>query len=491
MLLQRLINESISLAPSDYSVQLLGDAHIDITHIEQDSRKVQHGTLFAAIRGEHSDGHTYIDQAIERGAVAILTEEMPVTPLSGICYVVCSDTRLMYALCSAAWFGFPSREVQVVGVTGTNGKTTTATLLYRLFTALGYSCGLLSTVRNIIAGRPLEATHTTPEAYQLQHLLRQMVDAGCSYVFMEVSSHAIVQHRIAGLEFAGGIFTNLTRDHLDYHGTFKNYLEAKKCFFDHLPATAFAISNADDKNGNIMLQNTCARRLYYGLKNDCHHKGMILEEYADSTLMSIDGIELATRLIGTFNAYNILAIYSAALELGAKRTELLQALSTLTSVDGRFETLRSPRGYTVVVDYAHTPDALSNVLHTLSNLRDSSLEAARIICVVGCGGDRDKGKRPIMAAEALAAADYSIFTSDNPRTEHPEAILEDMTRNLPESETHRYTTVLDRRAAIAAACAMAVEGDFILIAGKGHETYQEIQGVKHPFDDRLVAQEYF
>lgn len=491
MLLRKLIQDSLVLASQPIAIQTIGSEEVDIVSMEQDSRCVQQGTLFVAIRGTRSDGHSYIDQAIERGAVAILTEELPASPRAGICYVVCGDTRLIYGLCASVWFGSPSKEVKVVGVTGTNGKTTTATLLYRLFTALGYECGLISTVRNLIGGRELASTHTTPEAYQLQQLLRQMVDAGCSYVFMEVSSHAVDQYRVAGLYFQGGVFTNLTRDHLDYHGTFKDYLEAKQRFFDTLPKTSFAISNVDDRNGEIMLQNTAARRLYYGLQNACQVKGQVLEEYPDSTLLSINDVEVTTRLIGRFNAYNVLAVYAVALELGANQEEVLQALSTLTSVDGRFQTQRAPSGYTVVVDYAHTPDALANVLQTLGSLRDNTRGQYRIICVVGCGGDRDRGKRPLMAAEALRGADYALFTSDNPRTENPQSILEDMTTGLSEDDAYRYAVVVDRAEAIRQACAMAQAGDYVLIAGKGHETYQEIQGIKHPFDDREVVQAYF
>lgn len=491
MILNKLIKDSLALTFSPIPLQIVGNSEVEVTSIEQDSRRVQAGTLFVAIRGVHSDGHNYIDQAIGRGAVAVLTEQAPLEPKEDICYIVCPDTRLLYGLCSAVWFDTPSKALKVVGVTGTNGKTTTATLLYRLFTALGYKCGLISTVRNLIGEQEITATYTTPEAYQLQQLLAQMVEAGCSYAFMEVSSHAVDQHRIAGLHFEGGIFTNLTRDHLDYHGTFREYLQAKQRFFDRLSKDSFAISNADDRNGEIMLQNTSARRLYYGIQNACEVKGLILEEYPDSTLLSINDVEVTTRLIGVFNAYNVLAVYATALELGAKREEVLQTLSNLTSVDGRFETLRVPGGYTVVVDYAHTPDALANVLQTLGHLRDNARGGGRIICVVGCGGDRDKGKRPIMASEALLGADYSIFTSDNPRTEEPSAILDDMTHSLPESEGHRFSVVIDRTEAILKACSMAQVGDFVLIAGKGHETYQEIQGVKHPFDDREVVRTHF
>ncbi|MDO4706830.1 MAG: UDP-N-acetylmuramoyl-L-alanyl-D-glutamate--2,6-diaminopimelate ligase [Porphyromonadaceae bacterium] len=490
MLLHSLVQQGLSLTSGDISLKILGDAAVEITSIEQDSRRVQPGTLFVAIRGTLSDGHTYIDQAIDKGAVAVLTEVMPEQRREGICYVVCSDTRLMYGLCSSAWFGHPSREVKVVGVTGTNGKTTTATLLYHLFTSLGYPCGLISTVRNLVGRQELASTHTTPEAYELHRLLRQMVEVGCSYVFMEVSSHAVDQHRVAGLHFEGGIFTNLTRDHLDYHGTFGDYLRAKQRFFDTLPRSSFAVSNADDRNGEVMLQNSSARKLYYGLKKSCEIKGQILEEHSDSTLLAINEVEVTTRLIGAFNAYNVLAVYAAALELGVEREEVLQALSMLSSVDGRLETICTPQGYTVVVDYAHTPDALANVLQTLGHLNDKARGDGRIICVVGCGGDRDRGKRPIMASEALAGADYAFFTSDNPRTETPESILEDMIRELPETERHRYSVVIDRTEAIYRACSVAREGDFVLIAGKGHETYQEIYGVKHPFDDREVVRTY-
>ncbi|MDO4691250.1 MAG: UDP-N-acetylmuramoyl-L-alanyl-D-glutamate--2,6-diaminopimelate ligase [Porphyromonadaceae bacterium] len=496
MLLTELLKATTArrLEPEQIPYELIGSAEgVQLTTLTEDSRQVTHGTIFVAVRGVAVDGHNYIDKAIASGAKVVVTQERPEAPTPSVCYVLTPDSREMLGRMASAWHGHPSQSLRVVGVTGTNGKTTIATLLYRLYMSAGYPTGLISTVRNYVGTEAIDTTHTTPGALELQALLARMRDAGCAFVFMEVSSHAVEQRRIAGLAFEGGVFTNLTRDHLDYHGTLKEYLYAKKRFFDLLPSEAFALSNADDRNGEVMLQNTLARRKLYALNTLADFKGRILEQYADSTLLELDGQEVSVRLVGAFNAYNLLAVYATAHLLGMPKDEILRYLSALTSVDGRLEALRSEkRGYTAFVDYAHTPDALSNVLQTLDDLRQGARQReARIICVVGCGGDRDRGKRPLMAAEALRYADYIILTSDNPRTEDPEAILDEMQAGVSEGDEYRTRRITDRAEAIREACSMAQPHDLVLIAGKGHETYQEIQGVRHPFDDREIIRQQF
>lgn len=464
---------------------------VEIVALSDNSRSVEEGTLFFALRGVKVDGHQYITQAIACGAVALVVEELPEELDPNVCYILVEDSQEAMGWIAAAYYGHPSREMQVVGVTGTNGKTTIATLLYRLHRSAGYSVGLLSTVCNYINDQAIPSTHTTPGAIALQALLAQMREAGCTHAFMEVSSHAVAQRRIAGIDFDGGIFTNLTRDHLDYHGTVLEYLNAKKRFFDDLPRTAFALTNADEKSGMVMLQNTLARKLSYSLHSLSDYRAQILAQHADSTDLTIDGRELSVCLVGDFNVYNILAVYGATLQLGMPREEVLRLLSTLRSVDGRLETFRSERrGYTAFVDYAHTPDALINVLTTIQTLRDSTSrqgQKGQIITVVGCGGDRDKGKRPIMAAEAARLSDKLILTSDNPRSEDPEDILRDMKAGLDADSLGRSLSIVDRAEAIRTACMLASAGDYILIAGKGHEDYQEIKGVKYLFDDREVV----
>lgn len=459
--------------------------------LTEDSRKVRPSALFAAVRGSLSDGHQFISRAIDSGASVILCQDLPTELSPAVCYIQTAEVRRLLALLASAWYEHPSLSLRVVGVTGTNGKTTTATLLYKLFQRAGYRCGLLSTVRNYIHNQAVEATHTTPGPIELQALLAQMLHEGCSHAFMEVSSHAVDQERIAGLHFTGGIFTNLTRDHLDYHGTVREYLYAKKKFFDRLPKSAFALSNMDDRNGLVMLQNTQAKALGYAMHAPAQYTVRILEQYAEGMLLDVAGQEVSVRLVGAFNAYNLLAVYATAVEMGIPQAEVLAHLSVLTSVDGRLQTLSSPRGYTAVVDYAHTPDALNNVLSTLGDLLRSSGQKGKLICVVGCGGDRDKGKRPLMAAEAMEQAHITILTSDNPRSEEPEAIIQDMLQGVSGADPQTLLTITDRAEAIRTACSLASAGDIILVAGKGHETYQEVKGVRYPFDDRLVIEQYF
>lgn len=464
-----------------------GDDHIDIRKITVDSRQVEEGELFVAIRGTVTDGHAFIDQAISKGATAILAEEVPEERKEGVTYLRVEHTDLVLGELAANFYDHPSRHLKLVGVTGTNGKTTIATLLYRLFTELGHKAGLISTVCIIIGDHEEPSKLTTPDALTLQRVLHEMVEAGCEYAFMEASSHAIHQHRIRGCYFRGGIFTNLTRDHLDYHGTFMNYLHAKQSFFDNLPEEAFALTNADEPNGMVMVQNTGADVHTYGLKREADFKGRIIEQHLDGTDMMFDSMEVHTRLVGGFNAYNLLAIYGAAVLLGADRMEALTRLSNISAVDGRFQTVTSPKGYVAIVDYAHTPDALENVLTTLRDLQRQ--HGGRIITVVGAGGNRDKGKRPIMAATSAQHSDLLILTSDNPRMEEPEAIIEDMYKGLNEEQGRRALRITSRAEAIRTACTMAMPKDVILIAGKGHENYQEIQGVRHHFSDLEVVEE--
>ncbi|WP_302605612.1 UDP-N-acetylmuramoyl-L-alanyl-D-glutamate--2,6-diaminopimelate ligase [uncultured Alistipes sp.] len=456
-----------------------GPAERPVAHLVYDSRRVEAGDCFFAVCGTQSDGHDYIDMAVERGAAAVVCQRMPAAPHEGVTYVEVEDTNAAMADLAAAWYGHPSRELKLVGVTGTNGKTTTATLLYELFRGLGYEAGLISTVVYCVGARRTEATHTTPDAIRLNALLREMVDAGCGYCFMECSSHAIVQDRIRGLRFAGGIFTNLTHDHLDYHKTFAEYLRAKKSFFDALPRGAFALTNLDDRNGEVMVQNTRAAVSTLSLRAAADFRCKVVEQHADGMLLRIDGREVWAGLLGRFNASNLLSVYAAALLLGQPKEEVLRLLSTLRPVDGRFEYVRANDGTTAVVDYAHTPDALENVLRTLGEIRRPG---QRMLVVCGCGGDRDRTKRPEMAHIAVKHADTAIFTSDNPRTEDPAAILDEMTAGL--AADGRWLRIADRAEAIRTAAMLAAPGDLILLAGKGHETYQIVGTEKLHFDDR-------
>ena len=468
--------------------QVTGALDKNITAIEIDSRKVKAGAVFVAITGAQSDGHAFIGKAIELGAVAIVCETLPADLNAGVTYIKVASSGEAAARMAVEFYNHPSAEVKLVGVTGTNGKTTIATLLFKLFRQLGYSCGLISTVQNQIDDIIIPATHTTPDAISLNALLRNMVDQGCSYVFMECSSHAIHQHRITGLHFAGALFSNITHDHLDYHKTFDEYIRVKKKFFDDLSADAFAISNADDKRGEVMLQNTNATKYLYSLKTMAAFKGKILENALTGLVMTINDQEVHFRLIGTFNAYNLLAVYGAAVCLGVESSEVLTALSMLTGAEGRFDYIISANNIIGIVDYAHTPDALENVLSTIKKLRKGY---EQIITVVGCGGDRDKTKRPVMAQAACDWSDRVILTSDNPRTEDPEAILRDMEAGLSSAAKRKYITLVDRKQAIEEAVRMAKPEDIILVAGKGHEKYQDINGVKHPFDDKAVLQKAF
>ena len=467
-------------------VQSMGDLSIGISALNYDSRRVCAGDCFFAVVGVQSDGHTYIPQAVERGAKAVVCERLPEDLIDGVCYVQVTDVNAAMADMAAAFYDYPSRELKLVGVTGTNGKTTTATLLYDLFRMLGYRAGLISTVIYKVGEREIESTHTTPDAIRLNAMLREMVDEGCDYCFMECSSHAIAQDRIRGLQFAGGMFTNLTHDHLDYHKTFAEYIRVKKLFFDHLPSEAFALTNIDDRNGRVMVQNTRAMVRTLSLRSMADFRCKVVEMLLDGMLLRLDGEEVWVKCIGRFNAYNILTIYAAALMLGQRKEEVLTAISALQSVSGRFEYIRAVDGTTAVVDYAHTPDALENVIETIEEIRQPS---QKLIVLCGCGGDRDKSKRPEMAAIAVKYADISIFTSDNPRTESPEQILQDMVEGLPADA--RYVKIADRGEAIRTAAMLAVAGDIILLAGKGHETYQVIGTEKIHFDDREEIRKYF
>ena len=475
-----------------YKVNILeirGNTHTEVRALTLDSRRVEAGDCFIAVKGTLSDGHRFIPMAQERGAVCIVCEVMPAEQQAGVTYVQVRDSAAAAGLMAHHFFGEPSAHLTLVGVTGTNGKTTVATLLYKLFGGLGYRCGLLSTVQNEIAGRVVPATHTTPDPIELNALLADMVEDGCTHAFMEVSSHAIHQQRISGLLFAGGIFTNITHDHLDYHKTFDEYIRVKKSFFDGLPPSAFALSNLDDKRGTVMLQNTPARKAYYSLRTLAEVKGKILENELTGLVMLVDDTEVHFRLIGEFNAYNLLAVYGAATALGEEKTLVLQVLSTLTGAEGRFDYIVSPVDRIMgIVDYAHTPDALLNVLGTIAKLRKGG---EQIITVVGCGGDRDKTKRPVMGAVACEHSDRVILTSDNPRSEDPMDIIRDMEAGLGSAAKRKYLVVPDRAEAIKTAITLAGKKDILLVAGKGHEKYQEIRGVKHPFDDKAVLKELF
>ena len=468
--------------------EVIGDVQCDIADVHIDSRRVANGHLFVAMRGTQVDGHKYIQSAIEKGAVAIVCEQLPEALTEGVVYVRVPNSEEVVGPIATAFNGYPTDKVRLIGVTGTNGKTTIATLLYDMFRAMGYKVGLLSTVCNYIDGEAIPTEHTTPDAITLNALLGRMADEGCKYVFMEVSSHSVAQHRIGGLKFAGGIFTNLTRDHMDYHKTVDNYLRAKKAFFDMLPKDAFVVTNADDKNGLVMTQNTRAKVYTYSLRSLADFKGRILEHYFDGMLLEINKVEVFVQFIGKFNASNLLAVYGAACMLGKRPEEVLTILSTLRSVNGRFEALHSPAGYTAIVDYAHTPDAITNVLNAIHEVQGGK---GRVITVVGAGGNRDKGKRPLMAQEAVKGSDRVIITSDNPRFEDPQEIINDMLAGLTPAQRTSVLSIVDRREAIRTACMLAEKGDVILVAGKGHETYQDVQGVKHHFDDKEVLREVF
>ena len=472
-------NAGISFAGSD--------ANPEITAVCSDSRKVKKGSLFVAVEGTSVDGHIYIGSAIENGAVAIVCRNIPAN-VAAVPFVVVEDSSEALGLIMSSWYGHPSLRMKLVGVTGTNGKTTTATLLYEMFRSMGRRAGLVSTVCNYIDGEASPSTHTTPDQIELQGLLAEMAEAGCEYVFMEVSSHAAAQKRISGLDFDGGIFTNLTRDHLDYHLTVENYLASKKLFFDRLPSTAFALVNSDDRNGLVMLQNTRAQRLTYSLRKPANFKGKILESHLDGMEMEINNIGVSVPFAGRFNAYNLLAVFGAVAALGVDEREALIRLSAMPPVSGRFETIRSPKGCSFIVDYAHTPDALSNVLKAI---REVVGEKGRIITVAGAGGNRDRGKRPLMAREAIRISDQLILTSDNPRNEDPDEIISEMYAGLDNDEQRRTLCIADRSSAIKTAYSIAGANDVILVAGKGHEDYQEIKGVKYHFDDREKVRELF
>lgn len=465
---------------------IIGKEDVEITGINIDSRKIEKGHLFIAVKGTQTDGHKFIDKAIENGAVAVVCEDIPDDKKENITYIVVKNSEENVGVIATEFYGNPTENFELVGVTGTNGKTTTATLLYDIFRHFGYKVGLVSTVCNYIDGRAIPTDHTTPDPITLNKLMRDMADEGCKYVFMEVSSHAVEQHRIKGLIFAGGIFTNLTRDHLDYHKTVENYLNAKKKFFDNLPKTAFAITNIDDKNGLVMTQNCNAKVKTYSLREMSDFKGRILETQFEGMTLEFNNREFISQFIGKFNAYNLLAVYGATIMLGKNAEETLIALSTLKPVCGRFDTVRSPKGYTAIVDYAHTPDALVNVLNAIKEIISKE---GKIITVVGAGGNRDKGKRPIMAREAATMSDRVIITSDNPRFEEPQDIINDMLEGLDESGKNKTISIIDRKEAIRTACMFAQKGDVVLVAGKGHENYQEVKGVKHHFDDKEVLQE--
>lgn len=464
-----------------------GGLNIDIFGLDSDSRKIEKGHLFVAVKGTANDGHEYINKAIEQGATAVVCEDMPSQMEDSVTYIQVKDSADALGKLAAQWYGNPSDRLTLVGVTGTNGKTTIATLLYDLFRKLGYKTGLLSTVCNYVDDKAVPATHTTPDPISLNMLLAEMVEAGCTHAFMEVSSHSVDQKRISGLNFDGGIFTNLTRDHLDYHKTVDAYLKAKKGFFDQLPKSAFALTNLDDKSGMVMLQNTAARKLTYSLRSLADFKGRILEKLFEGTLLEVNGTEVMVHFVGKFNAYNLLAVYGAAVALGEDPNEVLLQISTLHPVSGRFETIRSDKGFTAIVDYAHTPDALTNVLNAIHEVLS---DKGRVITVVGAGGNRDKGKRPLMAKESVKYSEQVILTSDNPRFEEPDAIIEDMTAGLDNNEMKKVLCITDRKQAIKTAVMMANAGDVILIAGKGHEDYQDVKGVKHHFDDREVVKEF-
>jgi UDP-N-acetylmuramoyl-L-alanyl-D-glutamate--2,6-diaminopimelate ligase len=466
-----------------------GNTSIPVNDLQLDSRKIAAGSVFIAVKGSATDGHHFIGQVVQQGATAVICESMPDKLKEGVTYVQVENSAAAAGYMAHNFYGHPSEKVKLVGVTGTNGKTTIATILYKLFSELGYKCGLLSTVQNHIGKEIVPATHTTPDAINLNAMLAKMVNAGCTHVFMETSSHAIHQHRITGLKYAGGVFSNITHDHLDYHKTFDEYIRVKKSFFDSLPSDAFAISNADDKRGMVMLQNTHAHKYLYSLRTLAEFKGKILENRLTGLLMTINDQEVHFRLIGEFNAYNLLAVYGAAVCLGEDKQEVLRCLSLLSGAEGRFDYILSTNQQVMgIVDYAHTPDALLNMLATIKKLREGH---EQIITVVGCGGDRDKTKRPVMAEVACEHSDKVVFTSDNPRSEDPVQIIHEMEAGLNTAAKRKYVSVTDRKEAIKMAVSMAKPQDIVLIAGKGHEKYQEIKGVKYPFDDKQVLQEMY
>jgi UDP-N-acetylmuramoyl-L-alanyl-D-glutamate--2,6-diaminopimelate ligase len=469
-------------------LQVVGDVDKEIREVNIDSRKIGEGHLFMAMRGTQTDGHAYIPGAIEKGAVAVLCEDIPTEVNPQVTYIQVEDSEDAVGKVAHAFYGYPTKQLELVGVTGTNGKTTIATLLYKVFRYFGYKVGLLSTVCNYIDDEAIPTDHTTPDPVTLNRLLGRMANEGCKYAFMEVSSHSIAQKRISGLHFAGGIFTNLTRDHLDYHKTVENYLKAKKKFFDDMPKSAFSLTNLDDKNGLVMLQNTKSKKFTYSLRSLADFKGKVLESHVEGMLLDINNHEVAVHFIGKFNASNLLAVFGASVLLGKNEEDVLVAMSTLYPVAGRLDTIHSPNGITGVVDYAHTPDALVNVLSSLQEVMNGK---GHIITVVGAGGNRDKGKRPIMAKEAVKGSDRVIITSDNPRFEEPQDIINDMLAGLDAKDMEKTLSIADRKEAIRTACMLAQKGDVVLVAGKGHEDYQEIKGVKHHFDDREVLREIF
>jgi UDP-N-acetylmuramoyl-L-alanyl-D-glutamate--2,6-diaminopimelate ligase len=466
--------------------EISGSTHVAVSSVAFDSRKVKKDTLFVATRGVSTDGHGFIQTAIDNGAIAIVCEEFPENRKENITYIKVKDSSEALGFIACNYFDNPSEKLKLVGVTGTNGKTTTVTLLFNLYRSFGNSVGLLSTVQNKINNTVIPATHTTPDALSLNELLHTMVEQGCEYAFMEVSSHAVVQNRIAGIQFAGAVFTNITHDHLDYHKTFEEYIKAKKRFFDQLPNTAFALVNKDDRNGMVMMQNTRAAKHTYALKNVADFKCRILENHLNGLELQIDGKDVWVKLIGTFNAYNVLAVYATAVLLKQDKTNVLTTLSNLNAVEGRFQYVKSPNGVIGIVDYAHTPDALKNVLETIKDIRSGN---EQVITLVGCGGDRDSAKRPVMAAIACEYSDKVILTSDNPRSEDPEEILNQMQKGINPVDAKKTLRITDRKEAIRTACNLSKKGDIILVAGKGHEKYQEIKGVKHPFDDFEILKE--
>ena len=469
-------------------LEVKGDTRKVVSGVAIDSRMAGFGYMFIAIKGTTQDGHAYIGKAISQGTVAVVCQDMPENPDPSVVWLRVQDTSDAVGRIATRFYGNPTSKIILVGVTGTNGKTTIATLLYEMFRKFGYKCGLISTVCNYIDGEPIETDHTTPDAITLNSLLGRMADEGCKYVFMECSSHAIDQKRIGGLKYAGGIFTNLTRDHLDYHKTVENYLKAKKTFFDGLGKDAFAVTNLDDRNGLVMTQNTRAKVTTYSLRSISDFKGKVLESGFEGMLMDINGREVFLRFIGRFNASNLLAVYGTACNLGRDPIEVLRVMSTLVPVNGRFDALHSPKGFTAIVDYAHTPDALVNVLESIREVQNGK---GRLITVVGAGGNRDKGKRPLMAMESARRSDKLIITSDNPRFEEPQDIINDMLAGLTSADMKKTLTIVDRKEAIRTACMMAEKGDVVLVAGKGHETYQDVKGVKHHFDDKEVIADCF
>lgn len=468
-------------------IEIIGEINFSVNNICFDSRKVQVQDVFIAVSGTQTDGHQYIDAVIEKGALAIVCERFPENIKKSVCYIRVHDSAKALGIIASDFFDNPSSKLKLVGITGTNGKTSTVTMLFNLFRSLGYHVGLLSTVENRINEEVIPSTHTTPDSIQLNQLLNEMVIRGCDFCFMEVSSHSVIQERIAGLEFAGALFSNITHDHLDFHKTFDAYIKAKKQFFDNLPDTAFAITNVDDKNGLVMLQNSKATKKTYGIKNMADYKAKIISNLFDGLHLTINEREVWMPLVGSFNAYNLLAVYSIAMELGADETEILTILSKIKTAEGRFETFKSKQDIIAIVDYAHTPDALKNVLETIHEIRETG---ENIITVVGAGGDRDPMKRPEMARISAALSDKVILTSDNPRSEDPETIISQMEAGINPDDRRKVLSIVNRREAIKTACALAKQGDIILVAGKGHEKYQDIKGVKHHFDDKEIIKEF-